>query len=1046
MLKLKTYLICYFVIFVQVQSVSVYAMCPSDGRVKKMTREVQEAIGAATHIAHALGSSIVLPEHVLLALTLEVRSKEPNKNNNDAQAVYSTYQGWNFTNGTLPAILKNAGFDVKSFQDFLLNRLGYFQHGNNTPEPPFERNENGDLRLNLEEISENTQSILNRDHLKIKEDEDLIALAENAATKEELFRQRNNKAFFNTPAPEHFLLGILNADHAIRDFLFTNLTTQSTWWQRFTRTWGGLKPQREIDRKTAEVTDKLYQSIHYVRGEERTSFTDTQQYANSNYNPPASSSASVQNASIPYTTENLTRKAEEGKLSKGVSDPNLIIKVAQALTNIGNSSVAVTGLPGTGRETLIHDTIHAIMESKDPNSPYHGKIDPRLVNIGFFRLNSEHAVAGTRYSGDLEKNMLKMKDAIANCNGQCILVVDDLVRDLFEKGPTEGSPNDNIGSSLLGIMKKAAEDPHSGGLRIVGRLRQGQSRNFMGSQIGQGFTTVDMPTPDQRQIESVSNYLFDQNNLNKPLFTSTQKTLIMDRALFLANKYYHFGSEYFKSRKTLLDNIFDYAENNLNETQKDSFHQLQRDIKEGLSLDIIQERIENLQTSITIQDIDIIVGEALGMPVETYAGPELYHSLENFVQSVRARFKGYGSLVEDIGNMLLGAASKMTSKPERPTRVILLLGPPGIGKTILVETIGKFFHPGKQKEDAIIKVRGSTATIESLLGNKDLLNRDNDSLADNQSLTAKVINNPRAVIYINEVNQMPSSILNILMNIFEDGVIEDSKGRLVSFQNTMIFLDLNPDFSLLKYGFNAEQMEELRINERSKEDLDFIMKIRNNQLNDLNPNELAPTQREIIAVINGKRTEEEITPEDLSRAVENFKRRYPAEDLLELPAELKSEAIAQLRKEFSGTDSIMSNRNSGGPAAFYRRIDHTFWMGFLSRDALMEVVQSELDMMESSQKTIRYVVDPAVIDFLVEEYLQMQDRASGFSDIRSRIENENNKAWVKVNKSQLQDGNIIFNWQVENGKIVINIKDNGEISVDRNGIQRRISDIHLSNN
>ena len=210
----------------------------------------------------------------------------------------------------------------------------------------------------------------------------------------------------------------------------------------------------------------------------------------------------------------------------------------------------------------------------------------------------------------------------------------------------------------------------------------------------------------------------------------------------------------------------------------------------------LQEKIDELQAdwkndhdekpTVIEQDIDEVVTMWTGIPVTNLASNEM-DRLVKMEESISSEVVGQQEAISVISKAVRRSRSGLKCR-KRPTGVFLFLGPTGVGKTYLVQKLAEFLFGS---EDSMVRIDMSEFmeqhSVARLVGSPPgYIGHD-----EGGQLTEAVRRKPYSVILLDEIEKAHRDVSNILLQIFDDGHLTDSKGRKVDFRNTLIVMTSN---------------------------------------------------------------------------------------------------------------------------------------------------------------------------------------------------------------------------------------------------------------
>lgn len=221
----------------------------------------------------------------------------------------------------------------------------------------------------------------------------------------------------------------------------------------------------------------------------------------------------------------------------------------------------------------------------------------------------------------------------------------------------------------------------------------------------------------------------------------------------------------------------------------------------------LQKSRRILKEEITTEDIASVVSRWTGVPLEKMLEEEL-KKLSNMEDELRLRVVGQDVAIKKVADVVRRSRAGI-SDPNKPIGSFIFLGPTGVGKTELTKTLAQFIF---NDDKALVRVDMSEYTerhsVSKLIGSPPGYVGYDES----GSLTEAVRHRPYSVILFDEIEKAHSEVLNILLQVLDEGRLTDAKGRVVNFKNTIIILTSNLGSNFI------EKMESLGFTNNSKKD------------------------------------------------------------------------------------------------------------------------------------------------------------------------------------------------------------------------------------
>lgn len=495
---------------------------------------------------------------------------------------------------------------------------------------------------------------------------------------------------------------------------------------------------------------------------------------------------------LDYFTTDLVVEARKGKLSPVIGRAKEISRMIAILCRKTKNNPALLGEPGVGKTAIVEGLAQAIVNEQVPDF----LLDKRLLSLSMTSL-----VAGTKYRGEFEERIKQVLDEAAS-QTNVILFIDE-VHTVIGAGSAEGSLD------AANILKPALS---RGQVQVIGATTTTEYRKHIetDSALERRFQTVMVDEPNTedsiQMIQGLKESFEEHHSLlidDKAVEASVRlsKRYVNDR--FLPDKAIDLIDEASSlkriSSKGNMDTIRKLQQE-LNEVVKKKeeavSHQnyeyaaelrnreseISRIIDETKTLKIPRDKRE----TVTEEDVARVVATMTGVPVMRLIKEDT-ENLMKLEETLHGNIIGQNEAVTAVARAIRRSRTGI-SDPNRPIASFIFLGPTGVGKTELVKTLAKQVFNDK---DALIKIDMS-----------EFMERHNTSrlvgttagyvgYEDGGQLTEQVRRKPYAVILFDEIEKAHSEVFNLLLQILEDGVLTDGKGRKIDFKNTIIVMTSN---------------------------------------------------------------------------------------------------------------------------------------------------------------------------------------------------------------------------------------------------------------
>lgn len=491
-------------------------------------------------------------------------------------------------------------------------------------------------------------------------------------------------------------------------------------------------------------------------------------------------------------TRDLTEMASQGLLEPVIGRDKEITRMIQVLSRKTKNNPVLVGDAGVGKTALAYGLAQRIAN---------GSIPYELQDMRVLELDMMSVVAGTRFRGDFEERMNQIIDDIET-DGQIILFVDEL--------HTIMGSGSGIDSTLdaANILKPALS---RGTLHMVGATTQEEYQKHIekDAALSRRFAKVLIEEPN---LEDAYQILLGL----KSSYEVFHNVLISDQAVKVAVKVAH---RYLTS-KNLPDSAIDLLDEasatvqGLVKKEKPSALSpidqaiLDKDFKAVSKLLKAQGKNKSAKpTPVTEDDIMSTLSKLSGIPVEklTQADSKKFLTLE---KELHKRVIGQDEAVSAISRAIRRNQSGIRTG-KRPISSFMFLGPTGVGKTELAKALAEVLF---DDESALIRFDMSEYMEKFAASRLNGAPPGYVGYEEGGELTEKVRNKPYSVLLFDEVEKAHPDIFNVLLQVLDDGMLTDSRGRRVDFSNTIIIMTSNLGAAAIRddktVGFGAKDISQ----------------------------------------------------------------------------------------------------------------------------------------------------------------------------------------------------------------------------------------------
>lgn len=485
---------------------------------------------------------------------------------------------------------------------------------------------------------------------------------------------------------------------------------------------------------------------------------------------------------------NLTQKAREGKLDNVVGRDKEISRVIHILSRRQKNNPCLIGEPGVGKTAIAEGIAQRIVAG---DVPFHIK-DKELYLLDLTAL-----VAGTQFRGQFESRCKGLVEEVKE-QGNVILFIDE-VHTLVGTGDNEGTMN------AANILKPSLS---RGEIQVIGATTFKEYRKYIekDSALERRFqpVTVSEPTVEdtitvlkgiKQYYENFHRVKISDDMLRECAVLSERyinDRFLPDKAIDLLDEAcactsirtpeieeFDALNEELKKHEKLVE---DYEQKSdpdyeIIAKEKGEILRIQNRLKE------VEETLKNVQ--VTEEEISKVIELWTGIPANKIAQTE-YDKIKHLKEALSKRVIGQDEAVDKVAKAIKRTRVQL-SKRRRPASFIFV-GPTGVGKTELVKVLGEELFDATEP---LIRVDMTEYmekhSVSKLIGSPP----GYVGFDEAGQLTEKVRRRPYSVVLFDEIEKAHPDVMNILLQILDEGRINDSQGRSVSFENTVIVMTSN---------------------------------------------------------------------------------------------------------------------------------------------------------------------------------------------------------------------------------------------------------------
>ena len=531
----------------------------------------------------------------------------------------------------------------------------------------------------------------------------------------------------------------------------------------------------------------------------------------------------------------LTKKALDGNLDPVVGRDNELKRVMEILCRRTKNNPILIGEAGVGKTAIAEELSRLIVN---------GEVPLALRNKRVINLDMATMVAGTKYRGEFEDRMRKILKEVEE-NDDIILFIDE-IHTLVGAGGAEGAIDaSNIFKPALARNK----------LRCIGATTLDEYKKFIekDSALERRFQKVYVDKPDRKTVKDI---LMRLKNVYEKFHLVSLSEEIIDLIIDLSEKYVYDRNEPDKSID-ILDEVC--ARVNLKESHElKEYNELNKKLKSILfnknesiatndfkqaSLYKDQEnelmnKINILEMSLYKKDnIKVVTKEDVADIIHTKTKIPVYELLKdnktiihNIEKAINNSILGQDEAVKNTINII--KRLKLGFRDENKCYSCLFCGPSGVGKTKLA----KLFGENIANKDNIIKLDMSeyaeAHSVSKIVGAPP----GYVGYETGECILDEIKDKPYSVLILDEIERASTSVINLFLQILDEGKIKDSHGKIVRFDNVFIVMTSNIGFDENMVGFNQKNNDTVISKLKENFSVPFINRIDNiivfNKLNE----------------------------------------------------------------------------------------------------------------------------------------------------------------------------------------------------------------------
>ena len=549
---------------------------------------------------------------------------------------------------------------------------------------------------------------------------------------------------------------------------------------------------------------KLYSEIVKVVNEE-----DSEKTENSDVNGAFGSYNSTPTLNQ-YGTD-LTKKAKEGKLDPVIGRYTEIERVIQILSRRTKNNPCLIGEPGVGKTAIAEGLAEKIIANDVPEM---------LKNKRIVSVDISGMVAGAKYRGDFEERIKKALGEVKKA-GDVILFIDE-IHTIVGAGAAEGAVDAaNILKPLLA----------RGEIQVVGATTTSEYRKHIekDAALERRFSPVMVEEPSKEDTIKILQGLRDKYEAhhNVKITDEAIKTAVDLSIRYVNDRYLPDKAIDLIDESASKVKMSTYTKPDTLRKMEEEIEKLDKEKEEAIATQNfekaaklrdkskakkkeLEESVEKWKNTnrkkimtLKAEDIAKVISSWTGVPVTKITETET-EKLKNLEKNLHKRVIGQDEAVSAVAKAIRRGRVGLKD-PNRPIGSFLFLGPTGVGKTELTKALAENLFGS---EDTMIRVDMSEYmephSVAKLIGSPP----GYVGYEEGGQLTEKVRRKPYSVILFDEIEKAHPDVMNMLLQILDDGRLSDSQGRIVSFKNTVVIMTSNVGAKMIterkRLGFSLE--------------------------------------------------------------------------------------------------------------------------------------------------------------------------------------------------------------------------------------------------
>ncbi|MCL2518278.1 MAG: ATP-dependent Clp protease ATP-binding subunit [Oscillospiraceae bacterium] len=505
---------------------------------------------------------------------------------------------------------------------------------------------------------------------------------------------------------------------------------------------------------------------------------------------------------------NISKKAEEGTLDSIVGRDRELARMMQILCRRQKNNPCLIGEPGVGKTAIAEALAQKIAGGKVPY-----KLKDKEVHL----VDMTALVAGTQFRGQFESRMKGLIDEVKSC-GNIILVIDE-IHSIVGAGDAEGSMN------AANILKPALS---RGDIQVIGATTLTEYRKYIekDSALERRFQPIVIEEPSIGDtidiLKGIKHYYQEFHGVNIPDEILSQAVVLSERYItdrFLPDKAIDLldeASAYLALNSKVINRLNEVRESLKNiSTEKDLLETSDSEDRYQKLADLKVKEINELEEfrnlskerekiNLSVADLAQVIEIWTNVPASNITEHEFVR-IDKLDARLKERIIGQDTAVDAVVRAIKRNRAGVAYK-RKPVSFIFA-GPTGVGKTELVKTLAADLF---DSPETLIRLDMSEFmekhSVSRIIGAPPgYVGYDEAG-----QLTEKIRRKPYSVILFDEIEKAHPDVLNVLLQILDDGRITDAHGKQVNFENTVIIMTTNAgsNLNINTLGFGISEAEQ----------------------------------------------------------------------------------------------------------------------------------------------------------------------------------------------------------------------------------------------